>query len=41
MRKLPNVRVKIGMFAFEYNLHNILTPSITFKTQPFARDHRE
>jgi hypothetical protein len=23
MRKLPKVRAKIRMFAFEYNLHNI------------------
>jgi hypothetical protein len=23
MRKLPKVRVKIRMFAFEYNLHNM------------------
>jgi hypothetical protein len=23
MRKLPKVHAKIGMFAFEYNLHNM------------------
>jgi hypothetical protein len=23
MRKLPKVRAKIGIFAFEYNLHNM------------------
>jgi hypothetical protein len=26
MRKLPKVRAKIGMFVFEYNLHNIESP---------------
>jgi len=25
----------------QFAQHGILTPSITFKTQPFARDHRE
>jgi hypothetical protein len=38
MRKLPKVRAKIRMFAFEYNLHN-MEPSIPFKTQSFVSDH--
>ena len=36
IRKLPKVRAQFIMFAFEYNMHKhrILTPSISFRTQP-------
>jgi hypothetical protein len=42
MRKLPKVHAKMECFYLNtIAQHGILTPSIPFKKQPFARDHRK